>query len=81
MLVPFARATFFDRADLQNTTDPPAKPPGAQSPRLFHRTWTHHTVQPLLRAQGLAFQIRWYRILAFHLRRDLALLSRAEAQP
>lgn len=67
--------------DRKNTTDPPAKPPTARAPRLFYRTGAHHTAQPLLRAQDLAFRVRWYRVLAFHLRRELALLSRAEARP
>lgn len=66
---------------LKNTTDPPAKLPTAQAPHLFYRTGVHHTAQPLVRAQGLAFRVRWYRVLAFHLRRELALLSRAEARP
>lgn len=70
-----------DDSNLKNTTDPSAKPPTAQAPRLLYRTGVHHTAQPLLRAQGLAFRVRWYRVLAFHLRRELALLSRAEAQP
>ena len=80
--MPLPSSAVAEAATSKNTTDPATQLPARQARCLRRlRACADRAAMALIRAQDIASRCQCFRLVAFHLRRETALLAQQEAQP